>query len=90
MPASSTISSSDKSKVKSALPSSSNKILTATVARVYVAYPSQISWSYTGVEGALAFVRDLTKNTFYLRVVDLKVSSSSVESGTLVRWRAAR
>lgn len=73
MPSSSTISSSDKSKVKSALPSSSNKILTATVARIYVAYPSKSSWSYSGIEGALAFVRDTGKNTFCLKVVDLKV-----------------
>lgn len=73
MPSSSTISSSDKSKVKSALPSSSNKILTATVARIYAAHPSKSSWSYTGIEGALAFVRDTHKNSFYLRVVDLKV-----------------
>ena len=72
MPSSSTISSSDKSKVKSAIPSSSNKIITATVGRVYVAHPSPSQWSYTGVEGAIAFVRDLSKATFYFKVVDLK------------------
>ncbi|CDR99092.1 related to Neural Wiskott-Aldrich syndrome protein [Sporisorium scitamineum] len=72
MPSSSTISSSDKSKVKSAIPSSSNKIITATVGRVYAAHPSPSSWSYTGVEGAIAFVRDLVKATFYFKVVDLK------------------
>jgi hypothetical protein len=77
MPSSSTISSSDKSKIKSALPSSANKILTATVARIFVAHPSQSSWSYTGIEGALAFVRDLNKNAFYLRAIDLKVSSAN-------------
>ncbi|TKY89830.1 hypothetical protein EX895_001127 [Sporisorium graminicola] len=72
MPSSSTISSSDKSKVKSAIPSSSNKIITATVGRVYAAHPSPSQWSYTGVEGAIAFVRDLVKATFYFKVVDLK------------------
>ncbi len=72
MPSSSTISSSDKSKVKSAIPSSNNKIITATVARVYAAQQGQSTWSYTGVEGAIAFVRDLVKATFYFKVVDLK------------------
>ncbi|GAC95855.1 hypothetical protein PHSY_003432 [Pseudozyma hubeiensis SY62] len=72
MPSSSTISSSDKSKVKSAIPSSSNKIITATVGRVYAAHPSPSQWSYTGVEGAIAFVRDLVKATFYFKVIDLK------------------
>ncbi|SNX85311.1 related to Neural Wiskott-Aldrich syndrome protein [Melanopsichium pennsylvanicum] len=72
MPSSSTISSSDKSKVKSAIPSSTNKIITATVGRVYAAYPTPSQWSYTGLEGAIAFVRDLAKATFYFKVVDLK------------------
>lgn len=72
MPSSSAISSSDKSKVKSSIPSSSNKIITATVARVYAAPPGQSQWGYIGIEGALAFVRDQVKNTFYFKVVDLK------------------
>lgn len=75
---SSTISSSDKSKVKSSLPSSSNKILTATVARVFVAYPNKSVWSYTGLEGALAFVRDSDRNTFALKLVDLKAAKGGV------------
>lgn len=73
MPSSSTISSSDKSKVKSAIPSSNHKIITATVGRVYATYPSSSKWSYIGIEGAIAFVRDLVKATFYFKVVDLKV-----------------
>ncbi|PWY99636.1 WH1-domain-containing protein, partial [Testicularia cyperi] len=72
MPSSSTISSADKSKVKSAIPSSGNKIITATVGRVYATHPDPAAWCYTGVEGAIAFVRDLAKNTFYFKVVDLK------------------
>lgn len=74
---SSTISSSDKSKVKSSIPSSSNKILTATVARVFVAYPNKSQWSYTGIEGALAFVRDQDRNTFALKIVDLKAAKGA-------------
>ena len=55
-----------------------HKILTATVARVYAAHPNPSSWSYAGVEGALAFVKDLSKNSFALKVVDLKVCSLSL------------
>ncbi|EPQ31071.1 uncharacterized protein PFL1_01260 [Pseudozyma flocculosa PF-1] len=72
MPSSSTISSSDKSKVKSAIPSSTNKIITATVGRVYATSPNPLKWDYAGIEGAIAFVRDLSKATFYFKVVDLK------------------
>lgn len=74
MPSVTTISSDDKSKVKRSVPSSSNKIITATVARVYAACPDPNRWDYAGLEGALAFVRDHSKNSFFLRLVDLKVS----------------
>lgn len=73
MPTSSTINSASKSKIKSSLPSSHYKILTATVARVYAAIDDQ--WSYTGIEGGLAFVRLLNsdeKGACGFRVVDLK------------------
>ncbi|KAN0065868.1 hypothetical protein ACQY0O_000999 [Thecaphora frezii] len=72
MPSSSTISSSDKSKVKSAIPSSTNKIITATIGRVYATSRDPHKWDYVGIEGAVAFVRDLSKATFYFKVVDLK------------------
>ena len=68
----SAFSSSEKSQIKSALPSSTYKIITATPARVYAAYPSPDRWTYTGHEGALAFVRD-SKSNFHFKLVDLKV-----------------
>lgn len=73
MPTSSTITSAAKSKIKSSLPSSHYKILTATVARVYIAVGDQ--WAYTGIEGGLAFVRLLSvdeKGACGFRCVDLK------------------
>ncbi|KAF8985692.1 hypothetical protein BGZ46_002437 [Entomortierella lignicola] len=59
----------DKAAVKRALPSSTQKIITATVARLYVAYPDPNSWTYSGIMGGLAFVQ--TKSSFMFRIVDL-------------------
>ncbi|KAF9577644.1 hypothetical protein BGW38_007020, partial [Lunasporangiospora selenospora] len=59
----------DKDTIKRALPRTSQKIITATVARLYVAYPDPNTWTYTGLMGGLAFVQ--MKNTFYFRIVDL-------------------
>ncbi|WRT68220.1 uncharacterized protein IL334_005196 [Kwoniella shivajii] len=73
MGASTTLSSDDKAKVKKAVPSSSstNKIVTATVARVYQARQGAQTWSYTGAEGALVFCADKAKSGLWFRVVDL-------------------
>ncbi|EMD36291.1 hypothetical protein CERSUDRAFT_25799, partial [Gelatoporia subvermispora B] len=66
-----TLSADDKSRVKSAIPKPSNKIVTAALARIYYAYPEPNEWSYAGVQGALAFVMDNSRNVFCLRMVDL-------------------
>ncbi|WVR07356.1 hypothetical protein IAU60_004397 [Kwoniella sp. DSM 27419] len=73
MGASTTLSADDKAKVKKAIPTSSstNKIVTATVARVYKAKPGAQSWSYAGAEGALVFCADKAKGGLWFRVVDL-------------------
>ncbi|CAO1620345.1 unnamed protein product [Jaminaea pallidilutea] len=72
MPSSGTINSASKSKIKAALPSATYKILTATVARVYAAHPDPDTWSYTGIEGGLAFVKLAATGGTGFRVVDLK------------------
>jgi hypothetical protein len=74
MPAQSTISASDKERIKSAFPSTIAKILTATLARIYYAYPSPNDWSYSGLQGAIVLVSDKIKGGFWLRLVDLSVS----------------
>ncbi|KAK3806395.1 MAG: hypothetical protein J3Q66DRAFT_359001 [Benniella sp.] len=59
----------DKATVKRFLSSPDTRIITATVARLYVAYPDPYQWTYSGIIGAVALVQ--TTNTFYLRIVDL-------------------
>ncbi|KAI9235681.1 MAG: hypothetical protein BYD32DRAFT_420627 [Podila humilis] len=59
----------DKAAIKRALPTTTQKIITATVARLYVAYPDPNQWTYSGIMGGLAFVQ--TKTTFLFRIVDL-------------------
>ncbi len=73
MPASSTISSADKERVRSVIPSTTSKILTASVVRIYYAHPSPDSWSYAGLQGALVLVSDKLKGGFWFRLVDLVV-----------------
>lgn len=71
MPTLSALSTDDKNKIKAAIPNSSNKILTATIARVYYAYPDPKSWAYSGLQGALALAKDNTRNAHFFRLVDL-------------------
>ena len=76
MPAQSTMTSDEKSRVKSVL--STGKILSATLARVYYAHPDPGSWAYTGHQGALAFVRDKSSDIPYLRLVDLEGTRGTI------------
>lgn len=66
-----TISSTDKEKIKRVVPKGSNKVLEATVARLYIAYPDSQQWSYTGLSGAIVLVDDLVGHTFWLKIVDI-------------------
>lgn len=71
MPATSKMNNDEKSKVKGVLASGS-KILMATVARIYYAYPDPSKWSYSGEQGGLAFVKDKQTSSLYFRLVDLQ------------------
>ncbi|KIM19985.1 hypothetical protein M408DRAFT_277228 [Serendipita vermifera MAFF 305830] len=71
MPTLSTISSDDKSRIKTSIPSSNSKILTATLARVYCAHPDPNSWAYAGLQGALALTMDKNSGGFGFKLVDL-------------------
>lgn len=71
MPAQSTLSADDKARIKSAVPTSSNKIHTAARARIYYAYPQPDRWSYAGLQGALVLSRDNTKGVLSFKLVDL-------------------
>lgn len=65
------LTTQDKEKVKRAIPKANNKIIDATVARLYIAYPDPTKWVYTGLVGAIALVDDLVGHTFFLKLVDI-------------------
>ena len=71
MPFQSTMTADEKAKVKSVL-SANNKILMATVARIYYAHPDPNAWSFSGKQGGLAFVKDKSNGLYYFRLVDLQ------------------
>jgi hypothetical protein len=71
MPSQSTLNADEKAKVKSAIPASSNKVLYAALARIYYAYPQPGKWSYAGLQGAIAFVKNTNTNTLSFKMVDL-------------------
>lgn len=62
----------EKAKVSSAIPNSSNKIFIAVPARIYFAHPQRDKWSYGGLQGALAFTHDKSRDAFVLRLVDFE------------------
>lgn len=64
------LSPEEKAKVSSAIPKSSNNVLHATPARIYFAHPRPDKWSYGGLQGALAFTYDKSKDTHFLKLVD--------------------
>ncbi|KAI9286386.1 hypothetical protein BC943DRAFT_351695 [Umbelopsis sp. AD052] len=71
MPSAALSSAEDKNRIRRALPNT--KIFTATVARLYVAYPNPQRWCYTNIWGGLVFLADKKRrNAFFLRIVDLK------------------
>lgn len=66
-----TLTAQDKEKIKRAIPKANNKVIDATVARLYIAYPDPTSWTYTGLMGGIALVDDLVGHTFFLKLVDI-------------------
>jgi WH1 domain len=70
MPSSSTISANEKSLVRSVIPSPT-KILAASLARIYFAYPDPNSWSYGGLQGALVLAADRSRGAHFFCLVDL-------------------
>ncbi|ORZ03164.1 hypothetical protein BCR43DRAFT_482849 [Syncephalastrum racemosum] len=78
MPSATLPSQTDKDRVRNALPTS--KILTAAVARLFVAYPNPSRWSYTHLWGAAALCKDKNrKNSYFIRLVD-------IEDGQGILW----
>ena len=50
---------------------SSTKILAASLARVYLAYPEPFSWSYSGLQRAFLLVADSGRGAHLFCLVDL-------------------
>lgn len=71
MPSVSSLLPDDKSRIKRSIPSG-NKILTATVARIY--YQKGHEWDYSGIQGGLCLVVDKQRGGVWWKVVDLLVS----------------
>lgn len=44
----------------------------ATLARIYYAHPNPRKWSYTGLQGGLAFVEDQKAGAFLFKLCDLQ------------------
>ncbi|KAG2223237.1 hypothetical protein INT45_006118 [Circinella minor] len=71
MPSVTLPSAQDKNTVRKAVPSS--KILTAAVARLFVASPDPNRWSYSKIWGAATFCKDKNKNdSFFIRIIDIE------------------
>jgi hypothetical protein len=70
------LSDEDKQTVKRTVPKASNKIHAVAVAKLYVAYPNKNRWTYTGLQGAAVLANDLVGNTFWIKLVDVSVSTA--------------
>ena len=74
--AGSLINNDDKTKVKNQVKLTSygqnSKILMATIARVFYAFPDPNQWKWTGLAGALAIVKG--DKSVWFKLVDLDVS----------------
>jgi neural Wiskott-Aldrich syndrome protein len=73
----STLTSDDKSKIKRAIPKANNKIITAAIARLYIAFPDPQKWLFTGLSGAVVLAKDTVGDTYFLKLVDV-VGSAQV------------
>lgn len=65
------LTKADKEKIKRVIPKANNKIIDATVARLYIAYPDPTEWKYTELLGAIVLVDDLVGHTYFLKLVDI-------------------
>ena len=75
MPSTSSLTSVEKALIKKHAPSSSSsdKILTAAIGRVYYSWPDPTKWSFSGIAGAVVFGWGTRGG--WIKVVDLAVCS---------------
>ncbi|KAL6710828.1 hypothetical protein ACN47E_007885 [Coniothyrium glycines] len=72
------LSDEDKQTVKRTVPKSANKIHTVAVAKLYIAHPDRLRWTYTGLQGAVVLANDLVGHTFWLKMVDISPANRGV------------
>ncbi len=72
------IEGDDRQTVKRTVPKTSNKIHAVAVAKLYVAYPDRQRWTYTGLQGAAVLANDLVGHTYWIKLVDISVSTCCV------------
>ncbi|KAG4301544.1 hypothetical protein PCANB_001809 [Pneumocystis canis] len=78
MPNVSILTSEDKQTIKKHIPKPTNRIITAAIARLYVAHPNPNKWRFTGISGAVVFVYDMVGNTLFLKIVDISNSNRGI------------
>lgn len=83
MPSVSSLLPDDKARIKRSIPAG-NKILTATVARVF--YQQGHEWDYSGIQGGLCLVVDKQRGGVWWKIVDLLVSSLDYCVWRLETW----
>lgn len=71
MPAQTTITPEEKIKIKNAIPTPSNKIFSAALARIYYAHPNPNKWSYAGLQGAVVLSKDNDRSSMNFKLVDI-------------------
>lgn len=77
MPSHSSINNAEKALIKKHAATSTDKILSGAVGRVYYAYPDASTWTWAGgLEGAIVF-GNTSKGSggFWFKVVDISVRS---------------
>ncbi|GAO47858.1 hypothetical protein G7K_2054-t1 [Saitoella complicata NRRL Y-17804] len=78
MPSTSSMTPQDRERIKRSIPSSTNKIVSAAVARLYVSHPNPNAWTYTGKTGAVVLAYDKVGKVFFLKMVDISNGNRGV------------
>ncbi|KAF2669013.1 WH1-domain-containing protein, partial [Microthyrium microscopicum] len=72
------LSVDDKELVRRIVPKPANKIFAVAVARLYIAYPNRLKWTYTGLQGAAVLALDKVGSTFWIKLVDISPANRGV------------
>ncbi|VUC33952.1 unnamed protein product [Clonostachys rosea] len=84
------LTDAEKDIVKSVIRKTTNKIFAVGLIRLYVAWPDPKKWTYTGLEGALVLLNDLSPPcAVWLRIVDISPAARGViwEMQVPEEWR---